>query len=756
MNIYLKKLEVKNFKSFTPNEPKIFYFEGNSATIFDGPNGYGKSTVFDSLELLITGDIDHFNSRLKNGHTTYLSIIANSNSLPTEIVGHFKNGDTTFSVKRTFKWENKNESELIYSNKEGISRNITNEQVYSLLNINQNFFKIGMYISQSDSLLFLQEKYGKRKEMLTSILDMKEIEDRVEFIKLLKSRYSEKIRSIDKILNEKKQDLLSNQKKLEEKVKKTQIGDQLISYSKLFPEKNYPFDAEEIDVTIPFESYENQLGPIKKLIDNYDLFLKSRQVEEVNKLLKIPDNRLKKYFYRAKIESHSNTWWEQLSTLKKYVDKQQFPLGICEFELIKGKESIVKLIAEYHSDFEGKNKLEKTIQGSRTEIVKLNQKRKALYEEHKHQDSTDLEHCPFCGSYVDDLEKAYADLTDHLESSMDENQTKINKYVISLTELKIAISKSLKEVIQPFIEDLSLFHELRNLSSLTSVEINNIEKFIPDFSSVFIESENLGKDFQILIEHFRTRLINLKGNEEVYSREDLIELNQVFENNFKNEKPGITSKDLDFKYLYIQSKYQDVYVRELQQIKKEFVKVEQILIKHNNAKQVELLITGIGTYNLKAYQRYQEQFIQKIQLPLFLISGRILQTYQLGLGTYAEVNATQVVFKVAYKETEMNTDIFNILSVGQLNGVILSILFAIRKIYSKENQLDIIMIDDPLQSIDEISAHSFADILVEEFPETQLILSTHEEEKSRLIQYKYQQVNKKANNYNMQIEYLNS
>ncbi|MBC1861187.1 AAA family ATPase [Listeria welshimeri] len=756
MNIYLKKLEVKNFKSFTPNEPKIFYFEGNSATIFDGPNGYGKSTVFDSLELLITGDIDHFNSRLKNGHTTYLSIIANSNSLPTEIVGHFKNGDTTFSVKRIFKWENKNESELIYSNKEGTSRNITNEQVYSLLNINQNFFKIGMYISQSDSLLFLQEKYGKRKEMLTSILDMKEIEDRVEFIKLLKSRYSEKIRSIDKILNEKKQDLLSNQKKLEEIVKKTQIGDQLISYSKLFPEKNYPFDAEEIDVTIPFESYENQLGPIKKLIDNYDLFIKSRQVEEVNKLLKIPDNRLKKYFYRAMIESYSNTWWEQLSTLKKYVDKQQFPLGICEFELIKGKESIVKLIAEYHSDFEAKNKLEKTIQGNRTEIVKLNQKRKALYEEHKEQDSTDLEHCPFCGSYVDDLEKAYADLTDHLESSMDENQTKINKYVISLTELTTAISKSLKEVIQPFIEDLSLFHELRNLSSLTSVEINNIEKFIPDFSSVFIESENLGKDFQILIEHFRTRLINLKGNEEVYSREDLIELNQVFENNFKNEKPGITSKDLDFKYLYIQSKYQDVYVRELQQIKKEFVKVEQILIKHNNAKQVEVLITGIGTYNLKAYQRYQEQFIQKIQLPLFLISGRILQTYQLGLGTYAEVNATQVVFKVAYKETEMNTDIFNILSVGQLNGVILSILFAIRKIYSKENQLDIIMIDDPLQSIDEISAHSFADILVEEFPETQLILSTHEEEKSRLIQYKYQQVNKKANNYNMQIEYLNS
>lgn len=128
----------------------------------------------------------------------------------------------------------------------------------------------------------------------------------------------------------------------------------------------------------------------------------------------------------------------------------------------------------------------------------------------------------------------------------------------------------------------------------------------------------------------------------------------------------------------------------------------------------------------------------------------------MGLGIYAEVNNTQVVFKVAYKDKKMDTDIFNILSVGQLNGVILAILFAIRKVYSKENQLDLIMIDDPLQSIDEISAHSFADLLIEEFPNTQLILSTHEEDKSRLIRYKYQQVGKKANNFNMQVEYLKS
>ncbi|EMF0193171.1 AAA family ATPase, partial [Enterococcus hirae] len=134
----LKKLEVTNFKSFPANKVKKFNFNGYNATIFDGPNGYGKSTVFDSLELLITGDIAHFESKLKNGYTTYLSIIANTDSLPTEITGYFTKGDYEFSVKRIFKWKNGNDSELIYTNEIGNSENINNQEIYELLNINEN------------------------------------------------------------------------------------------------------------------------------------------------------------------------------------------------------------------------------------------------------------------------------------------------------------------------------------------------------------------------------------------------------------------------------------------------------------------------------------------------------------------------------------------------------------------------------------------------------------------------------------------
>ncbi|HCM84843.1 MULTISPECIES: hypothetical protein [Enterococcus] len=222
---------------------------------------------------------------------------------------------------------------------------------------------------------------------------------------------------------------------------------------------------------------------------------------------------------------------------------------------------------------------------------------------------------------------------------------------------------------------------------------------------------------------------------------------------FENKKPQITVEMIEKKEIYIQSKYLDKYVKKQLDIKNLLEKNEKysLIHKEKSIKYVSVL-EALLNCNTSALKKYQNAFVKKIRIPLYIFSGRIIQNYQLGLGVDVEVNDTQVYFKVADKDT----DIFNILSMGQLNGVVLSLLLAIRKVYSKENQLELILIDDPLQSIDELSAHSFADILAEEFSDTQLVLSTHEDDKSRLIQYKYKQLGKRTKNYNMQLEYLKS
>lgn len=49
----------------------------SNIVILDGQNGYGKTTLFDAIEVLVTGKIKHFNPSLQNRKTETLGILAN-------------------------------------------------------------------------------------------------------------------------------------------------------------------------------------------------------------------------------------------------------------------------------------------------------------------------------------------------------------------------------------------------------------------------------------------------------------------------------------------------------------------------------------------------------------------------------------------------------------------------------------------------------------------------------------------------------
>ena len=57
--IIIKRLYVENYKLFSRKE---IDFSNALLSVFDGPNGYGKTSIFDAVELLVTGKI----SRVKD------------------------------------------------------------------------------------------------------------------------------------------------------------------------------------------------------------------------------------------------------------------------------------------------------------------------------------------------------------------------------------------------------------------------------------------------------------------------------------------------------------------------------------------------------------------------------------------------------------------------------------------------------------------------------------------------------------------
>lgn len=99
-------------------------------------------------------------------------------------------------------------------------------------------------------------------------------------------------------------------------------------------------------------------------------------------------------------------------------------------------------------------------------------------------------------------------------------------------------------------------------------------------------------------------------------------------------------------------------------------------------------------------------------------------------------------------------DILNTFSSGQLSGFVLSFLFAMNKQYIKASSDDIgfILIDDPVQTMDDINISSLIEVLRNDFSDKQIILSTHEMDKENYILYKFYKYNRIGQSFNVKEE----
>lgn len=163
----------------------------------------------------------------------------------------------------------------------------------------------------------------------------------------------------------------------------------------------------------------------------------------------------------------------------------------------------------------------------------------------------------------------------------------------------------------------------------------------------------------------------------------------------------------------------------------------------------EVLAAWLNKYDV-ANREYQTQLANAIKIPLLVYSGRIIQNYPLGLGIKAVVKTNQLVFEA---DSKNGNDVYNILSTGQLNGLSIAFLLSIKNVYGTMDGLDILLIDDPLQTIDDISAISLADLLTQQGI-GQIVLSTHEDAKAALLRYKFKKAGLSVLEKNMQKLYM--
>lgn len=754
MGYTFKSICIRNFKYITDQKPLEFQFCNKNIVILDGQNGYGKTTLFDAIEILLTGRIKHFNQDLQNRGKETLKTLANDEKKDIVISAILKsNINDEVHLKRKLLQEQGFESVILFNNEE-----ILQKDLYKKLKFSLNMFDIGTYISQSQSLDFLQNKYKERKACVSSLLDRSEIENKIQTLKNIQSKLEEKVVQETQIKEKEMREKEVNITTLEKQVENTSSklpGEDI----RLFEDAEYPFDVIKIDESTSYEAIISPLKKIREFLENYEEYVKYINNSIIRELLSVSKKTYMALFYKKEIEllNTNEPLIQQLNNTKQLltefaegkwsIDEQLFEqIGIEQGTI----EQIKELLLSQHIE---RSKLE----DADKVLAQMTKARKNFIDQFKEVVNTGnfLENkCPLCGTSCEDIDRAIMETETFIKNIHTDGVRKIDEIE---KKIDATFTEKIIPCLQIMLSDNKIFIQLKDLlTGCSNLSTERLEKSLSKLNISRFESkdkENFDiKEFTAEFEVLQAKIQKREIPNRVDLSEKEIELyKEIHSAYYHDEKPKHTVADIQGKERYVTKLFNDKFFLQLSSEKEKIRKLEKDYKKYSDKRDSmrEVLFTLMRKYE-DANKDYQSKLANAIKIPLFVYSGRVIQNYPLGLGVKAVIKTNQLVFEAASKN---GSDVYNILSTGQLNGLSIAFLLSIKNVYDTTEGLDILLIDDPLQTIDEISAISLADLLTQQGI-GQIILSTHEDAKAALLRYKFNKAGLSVLEKNMQNLYM--
>lgn len=750
----IKKIKIQNFKVFGDT---TINFNSSDIIVFDGPNGFGKTTIYDAIELVFTGKIRRYEdlkAKLIDGRQVFSeNPFQHSNGIGKDIlitIELMKNDQTfilerfadaknikpyiDFSVYKLFTKED-------FLSESRISVDDENLFLTNLLGNNyKSNFQFLNYVEQEESLFLLKHDDKKRKSHIGHLFDLNEFEQKIKRIDDLKKRFD----AIFTHENEKHGILEPEVNQIKTNI----IADEIPTpFKKLLEKKDFFWDKEEIDSsTFDYSEIIGTDGVLDRLnvfITRKKLFFQYRKNRAVDYLLE-NENLLSSFFkfhnfltkkdeigeLKVKVTGLQNTI-QKLESLSHNAVEELIDLNLYDFipsDLKTTFFSTQKTLVSSHKELSGLDKIYSDISKSRNDLIEeLTELREAKVSSGE---------CILCGYDWKNIEAFLFQIENKSEQIKKINSDKNNRLQETFKEFKSETIKQIVELIKNHIASLNYNQEFASqLLDLNDNHFNNLMKVLGildiDYSQ-YLSSEHI-LDVTDKLELFKNQISIIKDT----NNAELIEtyFSEYFREYFNNELNQVDSvsiEQIEAKKKYLSHK---LSLSQNQILQTKYALLREITKNRDTAKEVCQKLNKLKKTYDSSLKSYQKKIIKDIETVFHIYSGRIMQSFQGGIGLFIFSEKEGIRFQTGSHKTY---DAVFTMSSGQLSALIISFTLALHKKYS-QNKL--ILIDDPIQTMDELNIYGFIDLLRNEFYDNQIIMSTHEDMMSAFMRYKFKNYN---------------
>lgn len=767
MNKYkISSLYIKNFKCITESE---FNFNSNNLVVYDGPNGYGKTTCFEAMEILFAETPRKARTPFLNKNYAFKdSPIHKKNSLGIEISIALEDQEgNQIKIKRIFPPANNSSSRdnnigkifsssIFYINDEQTEYNDL-EQILDFKNI-YSLFNLLNYVEQDENTYFLKENPKDRYATLESLLGGEE--ERLLLIKL--NMFRSQINNKKGIYNGEIEQLQKNNLAI--------ISESAseIPFNRLIKAKDLDWDKEKIKNTDSdiHQQYLIELDKVKYLVLHKESIQNVINNQKISSFLNTDSTDIFiKYYWgvnnfeiiKAEYDRRIaiDTIIQRNINIVKLIEKLDYRKlnDEKEVDFIFQKNGLSEYSTSYKTSLSTILSMEENLSIDNRVLSELKEKREQLlYINSQHRTVIQIKdsECPTCGYDWGTYEE--------LIKNIEETELKIFKsYLDSNNEyerIKKQFSETILNTIKTFLltENEDLLIEVGKLVEVSFYsQIFNYhtrENQFREFLALFSENVQIG----ILNEVNHRSIGDLASAKEKTIK--LIDDNRPFIDSNLDQN----SIKIDFDY-YFEGNLEELSLISLSSIedKRKYTQwqfynsiSESITLRQEKIKKLESAFGKVDSLYKKVEKQikeYTNRIVEKIKIPFHIYTGKILQNHSLGSGLNIEFDMDrqkQLYITPCYKDQEVAFT----LSSGQLSATVISLMLVLNKVFN-QSRLGTIFIDDPLQTLDEINAHSLVELLKYNFSDQQIVLSTHEDKYSRFIRYKFEKFGLSNKNINM-------